>query len=180
MQRDPHLPPPEVCDWLLAQEWSGAIPTAITTFPLGGPGGISGHTAYDHVYARAALGADEVFAIELPVEALAVLRADAEARREAINLKRQQCEAEELERKADREANRVDESLAQAQSEILAALNNIISTERTDPETDLLRRILADAEQADLSAMSVIGVLTTAATMMVSQCYDLTLREPGP
>jgi hypothetical protein len=82
MQRDPHLPPPEVCDWLLAQEWSEAIPTAITTFPLGGPGGIDGHTAYDHVYARAALGADEVFAIELPVEALAVLRADAEARRE--------------------------------------------------------------------------------------------------
>jgi hypothetical protein len=101
------------------------------------------HTAYDHVHARAALGADEVFAIELPVEALAVLRADAEAR------------------KLDREADQVDEA-------------------QPDPETDLLRRVLADAEQADISAFGAIGVLTTAATMMVSQCCDLTLQEPNP
>jgi hypothetical protein len=86
MQRDPHLPSPEVCDWLLAQEWSEAIPTTLTTFHPGGPGGITMHAAYDHVHARAALGADEVFAIELPVEALAVLRADAEARRKANRL----------------------------------------------------------------------------------------------
>jgi hypothetical protein len=143
IQRDPHLPPPEVCDWLLAQEWSEAIPTAITTFPLGGPGGIDKHTTYNHVYARAALGADEVFAIELPVEALAVLRADAEAR------------------KLDHETDQVNEA-------------------QPDPETDLLRRVLADAEQADISAFGAIGVLTTAATMMVSQCYDLTLQEPSP
>jgi hypothetical protein len=143
IQRDLHLPPPEVCDWLLAQEWSEAIPTTLTTFHPGGPGGITMHTAYDHVHARAALGADEVFAIELPVEALAVLRADAEAR------------------KLDHETDQVNEA-------------------QPDPETDLLRRVLADAEQADISAFGAIGVLTTAATMMVSQCCDLTLQEPNP
>ena len=46
--------------------------------------------------------------------------------------------------------------------------------EKLDPETTLLQRVLADAEQAEISAFSAIGVLTTAATMMVSQCYDLT------
>jgi hypothetical protein len=32
----------------------------------------------------------------------------------------------------------------------------------------------------DISAFGAIGVLTTAATMMVSQCCDLTLQEPNP
>ena len=216
IQRDPHLPPPEVCDWLLAQEWSGVVPLAVTTYPEGGPG-ITEHAAYDHVYARAALGANEVVAVEMPVEALQLLEEDAWIRREeaelvlpgddttresdpaaslaaavaeleakeaerlkrvtleefeaastSFKLKRQELMPDELARKANREASRVDESLSHAQ------LNNIVSTERTDPETALLRRVLADAEQAEISAFSAIGVLTTAATMMVSQCYDLT------
>lgn len=77
IQRDPHLPPPEVCDWLLTQEWSEVIPTAVTTYPAGGPGGIMGRSAYDHVYARTSLGADEIVAIEMPVEALQLLEEDA-------------------------------------------------------------------------------------------------------
>ena len=84
IQRDPHLPPPEVCDWLLAQEWSEVVPTAVTSFPASGPSGITKHEAYDHVYARAALGANEIFAIEMPVEALQLLEEDAWIRREAI------------------------------------------------------------------------------------------------
>jgi hypothetical protein len=81
MQRDPHLPPPEVCDWLLAQEWSEVVPSAVTTYPKGGPGGITGHAVFRHVFARATLGADEVFAIELPAEGLEVLKEDGAARR---------------------------------------------------------------------------------------------------
>lgn len=158
IQRDPHLPPPEVCDWLLAQWWSGVIPTAVTTFPAGGPGGITKHEAYDHVYATAALGADETIAVALPAEALQLLEQDAAARREAFALKRRELMPDELARKAAREQSRADES----------------EEEELDPETDLLQRVLADAEQAEISAFSAIGVLTTAATMMVSQCYDLT------
>jgi hypothetical protein len=158
IQRDPHLPPPEVCDWLLAQRWSEVVPTAITTFPAGGPSGITKHEAYDSVYGRAALGANEVLAIEMPVEALQLLEEDAWIRREAIALKRRELMPDELARKAAREQGRAGES----------------EGEKLDPETTLLRRVLADAEQADISAFSAIGVLTTAATMMVSQCYDLT------
>ena len=158
IQRDPHLPPPEVCDWLLAQEWSEVVPTAVTSFPASGPSGITKHEAYDHVYARAALGANEIFAIEMPVEALQLLEEDAWIRREVIALKRRELMPDELARKAVREQIRVDES----------------EEEELDPETDLLQRVLADAMQAEISAFSVIGVLTTAATMMVSQCYDLT------
>jgi hypothetical protein len=155
--RDPHMPPPEVCDWLLAQEWSGVIPVAVTTFPGGGPGGIAGHTTYGHIYARSALGTDETFAIELPAEALEVLIEDAVARLESVELRRRELASDELARKAVHEQSRVDET----------------EGEGLDPEADLLQRILADAEQSDISAFSAIGVLTTAATMMVSQCYDL-------
>lgn len=104
------MPPPEVCDWLLAQEWSGVIPAAITAFPEGGPGGIAAHTAYNHVYARSALGTDETFAIELPVEALEVLIEDAAARLESAELRRRELAPDELARKEVREQNRVDET----------------------------------------------------------------------
>ena len=110
IQRDPHLPPPEVCDWLLAQEWSEVVPTAVTSFPAGGPSGITKHEAYDSVYGRAAFGANEVLAIEMPVEALQLLEEDAWVRREAIALKRRELMPDELARKAAREQGRVDEA----------------------------------------------------------------------
>ena len=136
MQRDPHLPSPEVCDWLCSLEWSAVIPSAVTTYPEGGPFYSAKTTRHCSVFASPAFGTDHTIEIELPEEGLAVLRADAEAR------------------KLDHEADQADET-------------------QPDPETDLLRRVLADAEQSDISAFSAIGVLTTAATMMVSQCYDL-------
>ena len=83
MQRDPHLPSPEVCDWLLAQEWSEAIPSTVITYPEGGPFGKSKSTRIFSVFASAAFGTDHIIELELPEEGLAVLRADAEARREA-------------------------------------------------------------------------------------------------
>ena len=104
MRRDPHLPSPEVCDWLCSLEWSEVVPCAVTTYPEGGP--FVKRTKNFSAFAEAAFGTDHIIEIELPEEGLAVLRADAVARREAINLKRQQCEAEELERKADREISR--------------------------------------------------------------------------
>ena len=141
MQRDPHLPSPEVCDWLCSLEWSEVVPSAVTTYPEGGPLHFTRKRIRNFsVFAEAAFGADHIIEIELPEEGLAVLRADAEAR------------------KLDHETDQVNEA-------------------QPDPETDLLRRVLADAEQADISAFGAIGVLTTAATMMVSQCYDLTLQE---
>ena len=213
-QRDPHLPPPEVCDWLLAQEWSE--PATVNVSSVAGDSEM-----YDHCQTTAELGRDECIDLMLPVEALQVLREDAATRREAIESKRRELMPDELARKAARrkEAELVppgDETtresdpaafLAAAVAELEAkeaerlkrvtleefevastsfklrrqklapaelASNSIVSTERTDPETTLLRQVLADAEQAEISAFSAIGVLTTAATMMVSQCYDLT------
>ena len=81
MQRDPHLPSPEVCDWLLAQEWSEAIPSTIITYPEGGPFGKSGSARMFSVFASAAFGTDLIIELELPEEALAMLRADANDRR---------------------------------------------------------------------------------------------------
>jgi hypothetical protein len=82
MQRDPHLPPPEVCDWLCSLEWSEVVPSTITTYPRGGPFDSIKVTRYCSVFAQAAFGADHIIEIELPEDGLAVLRADAKARRE--------------------------------------------------------------------------------------------------
>lgn len=129
IQRDPHLPPPEVCDWLLAQRWSEVVPAAATTFSGGGYFGLTGWTAYNQRHARAAVLGDIELSIALPDKILQELKQDQGHRR---------------------------------------------AGDYEDPEADLLQRVLADAAQAEISAFSAIGVLATAATMMVSQCYDLT------
>lgn len=113
---------------------------------------------FDQCQAVVAIGRDECIDLMLPVKALQLLKEDAAARREAFALKRREIAPNELARKAAREQSRADES----------------DGEKLDPETTLLQRVLADAMQAEISAFSAIGVLTTAATMMVSQCYDLT------
>ena len=102
-QRDPYLPPPEVCDWLLAQEWSE--PATINVSSVAGDSEM-----YDHCQTTAELGRDECIDLMLPVEALQLLREDAAARREAIELRRQELAPDELARKAARERSRVDES----------------------------------------------------------------------
>ena len=81
MQRDPHLPPPEVCDWLCSLEWSEVVPSTITTYPEGGP--CVKRRRNFSVFAEAAFGTDHIIEIELPEDGLAVLRADVEARRAA-------------------------------------------------------------------------------------------------
>jgi hypothetical protein len=81
MKRDPHLPPPEVCDWLLEQEWSGVIPETFITYPRGGAEVIDSRR-FDHCSARIEIGADERGHFELPIEVLEALKADQRARRE--------------------------------------------------------------------------------------------------
>ena len=78
--RDPHLPPPEVCDWLLEQKWPGVIPETRIDFQGGSPDGVAGSHLIGHQQARVVLGADEGGRIFLPDEALDVLRKDAAAR----------------------------------------------------------------------------------------------------
>lgn len=71
--RDSHLPAPEVCDWLLAQEWSK-------------PGRIDIQSREGNGYteecrrARAEIGKDEVIDLFIPAGAIEVLREDARAR----------------------------------------------------------------------------------------------------
>lgn len=81
MKRDPHLPPPEVCDWLLSQEWSGSIPETVISYPKGNPTGNSRSRLFGYKATRCVIGADEIGRVFLPVEALEVLRADQAARR---------------------------------------------------------------------------------------------------
>lgn len=72
-RRDPHLPSPEVCDWLLAQEWSS-------------PGRINHQSHLRNGYIEdccqttAAIGRDECAELFLPAGALEILREDAKAR----------------------------------------------------------------------------------------------------
>jgi len=124
-QRDEYLPSPQVCDWLLAQEWSGP-----DTCIIDGPEGKS--EIYDCCQATAALGRDECIDLVLPAGGIKMLREDQGRREERL-----------LE----------------------------------DPEKIFLEHILAEAAKADLTAAQAIGVLHTAATMMISQCYNLTLIE---
>lgn len=74
MEPDPHLPPPAVCEWLLAQDWGQPISTIDTSFPEGHPEGLSRSIRCDYHEASVAIGADETAHIQLPDTALALLR----------------------------------------------------------------------------------------------------------
>lgn len=100
--RDPHLPPPEVVDWLLEQDWSEMIPMAGIQYYGSTPHGMSQSKLYKCQQAHPAIGADEGGRILLPVEAIAVLRNDQDERRAAHEQKRQALEADELAIKAKR------------------------------------------------------------------------------
>ena len=73
MKRDPHLPHPEVCDWLLRQEWSAPDTVHVSS---------SGQTGFtvDCCEASAAIGRDETIDLLLPSFGLQVLREDQTAR----------------------------------------------------------------------------------------------------
>lgn len=73
MKRDPYLPSPEVCDWLLSQEWDGPLHHFSST-----TNGTC--TIYGAHVAIATLGTDNVADLVLHEEALEALREDAKAR----------------------------------------------------------------------------------------------------
>jgi len=112
--RDPHLPPPAVCDWLLEQKWSERIPSIEMTFSEGGAFGSSRSALNGYHEADMAIGRDETALLFMPHEALDVLRKDQDDRRAALEQKRQASEAERLANTATRwsqdAADRVRES----------------------------------------------------------------------
>jgi hypothetical protein len=75
-KRDPHLPSPEVCDWLLSLKWSK--PSTVTVIADDGSSEI-----YDCCITRPALGRDEMIDLALPADGIKMLQKDAEDRREA-------------------------------------------------------------------------------------------------
>lgn len=74
MNRDPHLPPPEVCDWLLSQEWSN--PSRVNVSSKHGKGYTN-----DCCQTSAAIGRDETIDLLLSSFGLQILQEDAAARR---------------------------------------------------------------------------------------------------
>jgi hypothetical protein len=107
--RDPHLPPPDVCDWLLEQRWSGCIPKTLILYPDGAPHGITQSELFDYETACAAIGVDEIGRVFLTDEALTLLHEDRTARRIALDQKRAALLEDELSRKCEREQARVCE-----------------------------------------------------------------------
>lgn len=73
MKRDPHLPPPEVCDWLLGLMWSAPSTTKVSN---------NHHSSeiYECHEAYAAIGADGMIDLLLPTVEFQILQKDAEAR----------------------------------------------------------------------------------------------------
>jgi hypothetical protein len=83
MNRDPRLPPPDVCDWLLEQDWSGIIPLAVTQYPKGHPNGLTGSGWYECRDANATIGANALVGFgrfRISKETYDVLVADQQAR----------------------------------------------------------------------------------------------------
>ena len=77
-KRDPHLPSPEVCDWLLSLEWSKP-----STVYLSADNDSRSSEIFDCCRATAALGRDECVDVALPDAGIKMLQKDAEDRREA-------------------------------------------------------------------------------------------------
>jgi len=81
--RDPHLPPPEVVDWLLGQTWPGEIPETRIDYQGGNPSGIVGSTLLGWQQAYVDIGADAGGRIFLDSDALDALRKDHASRKAA-------------------------------------------------------------------------------------------------
>ena len=79
--RDPHLPPPAVCDWLLERTWSERIPSIEMAFPEGGAFGCSHSSLNGYHEAHTAIGREETARLFMPDDALDVLREDQGNRR---------------------------------------------------------------------------------------------------
>jgi hypothetical protein len=161
-ERDPHLPPPEVCDWLIEQQWSGSIPETVINYPKGNPEAIRVFVLFDFTSAYAAIGADEIVCIFLPVEALEALREDQAARATALEKKRAAPEdpVQETDAAPVPPENPVDDDAEPG----LDALN------------ELTGRLLNVIRDADAPIPVSIAALEAAKALFLSQVYDLRPR----
>ena len=111
--RDPHLPPPAVCDWLLEQSWQGEIPETRIDYQGGNPTGIAGSALFGWQQAYVDIGADAGGRIFLDSDALDILRKDHASRKAALEEKRQAWNAadeDDLARKVQRQQERACEA----------------------------------------------------------------------
>jgi hypothetical protein len=83
-KRDPYLPDPAICDWLLQQEWSESVKCVDISF-------FNGETEscklINFLHATIGIGADHIIEVFIPDELIQVLRDDARARQamQALN-----------------------------------------------------------------------------------------------
>jgi hypothetical protein len=143
-ERDPHLPPPEVCDWLLRQEWGHERALKWRAECPGRRLVLESGIRHGNHESSVAIGANEIGYLQLCAEALEVLREDAERRDLALPL-------------------------------VPKAVQS--SWHSDSAEDDLLRRVLEECKNTDLSAVHAVGVLHSAATLMLSKCFNLSDRE---
>lgn len=81
--RDPHLPPPEVCDWLLCQDWSEVCDFESKTIDSNGQVLESGRSV-DVCRAHVSIGADCAENLVIHSDSLEILRKDHAEREEDI------------------------------------------------------------------------------------------------
>lgn len=81
-KRDPHLPDPAICDWLLQQEWSENVKCVDIRFS---EGEITRSRLFNFLRATIAIEADYTIEVFMPAGLLPLLRNDSE-KREAVQL----------------------------------------------------------------------------------------------
>ena len=112
MNRDPHLPPPEVCDWLLSQDRGELLRETHVSYSNSDT---KSSVFYNHYLVRLEIGSDGANqGLLIADDVLQVLKDDQEARRQALEQKRRRCEVDELSRREEREAQRVCETFIHA------------------------------------------------------------------
>jgi hypothetical protein len=79
MKRNPSLPPPDICDWLLSQTWKGPLSVDFKESDAQGSN-VSSGTFPDAVSATVAIGRDDYLELFMDRETLDVLNEDARRR----------------------------------------------------------------------------------------------------
>jgi hypothetical protein len=76
-KRDPHLPDPVTCDWLLQQEWSKCVRCVGIHFSNGET---ESSKLMNFLHATIGIGTDHVIEVFIPDELIPILRDDARVR----------------------------------------------------------------------------------------------------
>lgn len=76
-RRDPHLPDPIICDWLLQQKWSGSVECTDIRFSNGKT---ESCMLMNFLHATIGVGTDYAVEVFVPDELIEFLRDDARAR----------------------------------------------------------------------------------------------------